>query len=203
MTFREIVDMLAATLVAVGVLAGCGSSPTTVQPTTTAAGAASKTPAPENNPVGDIPDTQVYVPFSPPAQVFSVSVPEGWAQSTDGAATVFTDKLNAVRVEEQPELIAVTPETVQRQELPAVQAATPGYRFGGLSVVQRASGPVILATYQATSPPNDVTAKVGVDSVERYVFWRDGHEVILTLSGPLGADNVDPWRTITDSLQWK
>ncbi|MGH3639125.1 MAG: hypothetical protein ACRDUX_08855, partial [Mycobacterium sp.] len=75
-------------------------------------------------------------------------------------------------------------------------------RFGALSVVQRRSGPVILATYQATSAPNEVIAKSGVDSVERYVFWRDAHEVIVTLSGPLDADNVDPWRTITDSLQW-
>jgi hypothetical protein len=25
---------------------------------------------------------------------------------------------------------------------------------------------------------------------------------LITLSGPAGADSVDPWRTITDSLQW-
>jgi hypothetical protein len=28
-------------------------------------------------------------------------------------------------------------------------------------------------------------------------------EVILTLSGPVGADNADPWRVVTDSLQWR
>ena len=70
-------------------------------------------------------------------------------------------------------------------------------------MVPRKSGPVLLVTYQATAPANEVTGKSGVDAVERYEFWRDGHEVILTLSGPLGADNVDPWRTITDSLQWQ
>jgi hypothetical protein len=26
---------------------------------------------------------------------------------------------------------------------------------------------------------------------------------MLTLSGPKGADNVDPWRKITDSLRWQ
>ena len=61
----------------------------------------------------------------------------------------------------------------------------------------------MLITYQGTSPPNPVTGKIGTDAIERYEFWRDGHEVILTLSGPVGADNVDPWRTITDSLQWR
>jgi len=25
---------------------------------------------------------------------------------------------------------------------------------------------------------------------------------VLTLSGPVGADNVDPWRIVTDSLAW-
>jgi hypothetical protein len=24
----------------------------------------------------------------------------------------------------------------------------------------------------------------------------------VTLSGPAGADNVDPWRTVTDSFRW-
>jgi hypothetical protein len=25
---------------------------------------------------------------------------------------------------------------------------------------------------------------------------------VLTLSGPKGADNVDPWRIVSDSLKW-
>ncbi|MCW2591611.1 MAG: hypothetical protein JWQ86_4038, partial [Mycobacterium sp.] len=117
--------------------------------------------------------------------------------------TVFTDKLNAVRIEINPFLDTLTPDVVRREELPAIQAASPGYRFGAVSVVQRQAGPVILATYQVDSTPNEVTGKRGVDAVERYSFWSDGHEVVLTLSGPVGADNVDPWRTITDSLQWR
>jgi len=32
---------------------------------------------------------------------------------------------------------------------------------------------------------------------------HSGTEVVLTLAGPKGADNVDPWRTVTDSLAWK
>jgi hypothetical protein len=41
------------------------------------------------------------------------------------------------------------------------------------------------------------------EAVERYSFWRSGQEVVLTLSGPQGADNVDPWRKITDSVRWQ
>ncbi|MDT5285944.1 MAG: hypothetical protein QOF88_833 [Mycobacterium sp.] len=201
-TARNSTSLVVAAVATVGVLAGCGASTTSTTSGASTASAASGTAAPENNPAGDIPDTQVYVPYTPATKLFTVSVPEGWAQTTDGVATVFTDKLNAVRIEMQPALVPLTPDMIRQQELPAVQSASPGYRFGAIVVVQRKSGPVILVTYQATSPPNEVTGKSGVDAVERYEFWRDGHEVILTLSGPLGADNVDPWRTITDSLQW-
>ena len=31
----------------------------------------------------------------------------------------------------------------------------------------------------------------------------DGMQVTLTLSGARGSDNVDPWKTITDSFAWK
>jgi hypothetical protein len=195
--------MLFVALVTAGLLTGCGANATNSPSDTPTAAGGSETVAPEHNPVGDIPDTQVYVPYSPPSQLFIVSVPEGWAQTNDGAATVFTDKLNAVRIEINPFLDTLTPDVVRQEELPAIQAASPGYHFGAVSVVQRKAGPVILATYQVASTPNEVTGKRGVDAVERYSFWRDGHEVVLTLSGPVGADNVDPWRTITDSLQWR
>ena len=71
-----------------------------------------------------------------------------------------------------------------------------------MTAVQRKAGPVIVITYQGTSAANPVTGKAGTDAFERYDYWRNGDEVVLTLSGPAGADNVDPWRTITDSLQW-
>ncbi|MDT5093617.1 MAG: hypothetical protein QOH60_2980 [Mycobacterium sp.] len=187
-------------LVAALALSACGSRDLSVP----AVGESStKSGEPESSQVGDIPDTQVYVPFSSSTGLFTVSVPEGWAQSAQGAATVFTDKLNTVRIELQIASVAPTPESAQRDEVPAIQSSTGGYQFGPVRIVQRKAGEAVMITYQATSGPNAVTGKVGVDAVERYEFWRDGHEVILTLSGPLGADNVDPWRTITDSLQWQ
>jgi hypothetical protein len=202
-TARNLASIVVAAVAIVAVLAGCGASATSTSSGASTASAASGTAAPDNNSAGDIPDTQVFVPFTPATKLFTVSVPEGWAQTTDGVATVFTDKLNAVRIEMRPALAPLTPDTIRQQELPAIQSSSPGYRFGAISVVQRKSGPAFMVTYQATSPPNEVTGKSGVDAVERYEFWRNGHEAILTLSGPLGADNVDPWRTITDSLQWQ
>jgi hypothetical protein len=201
MSSRNSATALIGVLAVAGLLVGCGAGPE--PPSTPAAPLSPESVAPEHNPVGDIPDTQTYVPFNPPSEIFTVSVPEGWARTDDKGATVFTDKLNTIRIEIRPFLDALTPDVVRNEELPMIQAASPGYRLGDVSVVQRKAGTVILATYQVASTPNEVTGKGGVDAVERYSFLRDGHEVVLTLSGPVGADNVDPWRTITDSLQWK
>ena len=55
-----------------------------------------------------------------------------------------------------------------------------------------------LAHFRTARPTGKVTAQ----SVERYEFFRNGHTVTLTLAGPVGADNVDPWRRITDSFAW-
>ena len=80
------------------------------------------------------------------------------------------------------------------------RASAPWWTFGHVWLV--IAGPVIVITYRGNSAPNPVTGKTGTDVFERYDYWRSGHEVILTLSGPAGADTVDPWRTITDSLRW-
>ena len=193
----------AAALATAAVLAGCGASATAPSGSATLSSSTAAAPTPESNPAGDIPDNQAYVPFTPPTGLFTVSVPEGWARNTDGAATIFTDKLNTVRIETRPLATAPNTESVSVDELPAIASSTPGYRSGTVTAVPRKVGQVMLITYQGASPPNPVTGKIGTDAIERYEFWRDGREVILTLSGPVGADNVDPWRTITDSLQWR
>jgi hypothetical protein len=199
---KQIVGSLTVVATA-AVLAGCGHSGTAPPGPATLTSTAAATPAPENNPVGDIPDTQVYVAFTPPSGLFTVSVPEGWSRRTDGTATVFTDKLNTERIETRPLAEAPNTESVSVDELPTIASSTPGYRPGMVTAVRRKTGQVILITYQGSSPPDAVTNKTATDAIERYEYWHAGTEVILTLSGPVGADNADPWRVVTDSLQWR
>ena len=86
-------------------------------------------------------------------------------------------------------------------EVPAIKAVAPALPAPGVvTAVQRTSGPAVLVTYRADSSPDPVTGKVIHLAVERYEFWKGGKEAILTLSGPVGADNVDPWKTVTDSF---
>ncbi|WP_412741938.1 hypothetical protein [Krasilnikovia sp. MM14-A1004] len=158
--------------------------------------------APEVNEAGDIPDNQAFVPYSPASKLFTVKVPEGWSRVNAGTGVVFDGKLNTVRVEltssaSAPDVAAM------RAQVAAIGAQSTGFRAGSVQQTSRPAGAVILAKYRADAPPDAVTGKVVNDDVERYAYWHAGHLLTLTLSGPHGADNVDPWRIVSNSVRWQ
>jgi hypothetical protein len=170
------------------VLAGCGGS--------SSSSSSSKPVDPnaeETSPPGDIPDNQAYVAYSPPGADYSVKVPEGWARTAKGGAVTFTDKLNAIRMEEL---------TAKGTSVTALARSAEHAKSGKVSIVKRNAGPAVRITYLAPGRPDPVTGKTRTDAVERYAFVHRGQQVVLTLSGPKGADNVDPWKLVTDSLRW-
>jgi hypothetical protein len=138
----------------------------------------------------------------PPAGGFTVRVPEGWARTEAGGAVTFTDKFNSVRVETGDAATAPTVQSAERDEVPAIRASSANFSAGKVSTVTRSGGSAILVTYQADAPPDPVTGKAARLDIERYEFWKDGRSVVLTLSGAVGSDNVDPWRTVSDSFRW-
>jgi hypothetical protein len=186
-----------AVLLALGA-AACGSS---------SSGSGSSTQAPnpntkESSPAGDIPDNQAYVAFTPPGGSFSVKVPEGWARRTAGGAVAFTDKLNTIRIESRAASAPLTVQKARSGELSSLAQSVKGFKGGKVTTVSRKAGTAVRITYLASSPADPVTGKTVTDAVERYVFFHRGRAVVLTLSGPKGADNVDPWRLVTDSVRW-
>jgi hypothetical protein len=188
--------------------AGCGS--TSSSSTLAAPSAAAKTKAktidpnaPEVSPAGDIPDNQAYVAYSPPGAAYSVKVPEGWARtSTAGGVTSFTDKLNRIRMQAVAAKTALSTAEARRTELPKLARSVRGFKVQTVSSVTRPAGRAVRITYLAQSPVDAVTGKSHTDAVQRYVFFHKGQDVVLTLSGPKGADNVDPYKVVTDSLRY-
>jgi hypothetical protein len=176
--------------------AGCGGS------SSKSSGAAANPNAPEVSPAGDIPDNQAFVAYSPPQAGFTVSVPEGWSRSTAAGAVTFTDKLNAINLQTAPSSVPLTVRDAKRSVVPKLAKSEPGFALRSVSAVTRKTGKAVRIVYLTDAKPNAVTGKAGQDAVERYVFFHNGKDVIVTLSGPKGADNVDPWRIVTDSVQW-
>ncbi len=186
-----------ATALAVGA-AGCGSSGSS--------GANTSKPvnpnAPETKTPGDIPDNQAYVPYAPPGSGFSVKVPEGWARRVGGGATTFTDKYNSIRIESVAARSAPTVRDARQTEVPKLARANPAFQATGVTTVARQAGQAIRILYLTNSPPDAVTGKRVRAAVERYVFFHNGQDVVLTLTGAKGADNVDPWKIVTGSLRF-
>lgn len=196
----------AATFTALAVLAACGSSgggsaSSVALSGQSSLGAGHSGPrVVETNPPGDIPDNQAFVPYT--GAGFTVMVPEGWARSSAGSSVVFSDKYNSITISSASTAQPPTPATVRAVDLPKIKAASQGFVAGMVTSVQRKAGTAVLATYHAYSAVNPVTGKVANEAVQRYTFWRGGKSVTLTLAAPVGSDNVDPWRRVTDSFTW-
>jgi hypothetical protein len=177
------------------VLAGCGGgsggSTSAVNPN-----------AKEHSPPGDIPDNQAFVRYRPRAGGFVVKVPEGWARSASGGTVTFTGNLNSVAVQSQPAARPATVADVRGTLVPKLARTTRGFRLVAINVLRRPAGTAVHVVYDSASKANSVTGKRSQQTVEQYLFFHRGREVGLTLAGPRGADNVDPWRTVTSSLRW-
>jgi hypothetical protein len=153
------------------------------------------------NPSGDIPDNQAYVSFSPADGGYSVKTPEGWSRTSTGTTTSFFDKLNHIQVSAAVTPTRPTVASVKSADVPSVKATVPKFAMGKVTTVVRRGGSAILFTYQGDSAADQVTGKVVRDAFERYTFYQGGKRVDLSLSGPTTADNVDPWRIVSDSLR--
>ena len=149
---------------------------------------------------GDIPDTQAFVDYTPPGATYHVSVPEGWARTDLASGASWSDKGNTIRVEAQAAPDAPTVASVTANDVPTLRAA--GARVQTARVVTRRAGDAVVVHYGMQGAKDPVTGKQAALDVERYQFWKNGTVVTIVVSGAKGADNVDPWRTVTDSFRW-
>lgn len=170
-------------------------------PPATSGGGAVDPNAPEVVEPGDIPDNQAFVAFQSADGTYLVKVPEGWARTESGGIVVFTDKYNSVTISSTASTAVPTVDDVKHNGLTDV-SSDPTFHLLDVQPITRKAGEGVLATYEIGSAPNAVTGKKALLAVERYVFNHHGTTVVLTLSGAKGADNVDPWKVVSDSLTW-
>lgn len=197
---RRVLAGLAVPVVLAALAAGCGGGSSGAP----SAGTNTTTAKADTQAVGgDIPDTQAYVTYSPPTKIYTVRVPEGWARTDSPTGATFTDNLNTIRVDAAPTPSAPDVNSVRATELPGLRASSPGFQLQAVTTVQRPAGTAVLVTYLDDGPANAVTGKRDRQTVQRFEFWRNGTTLTLTLVSPVGADNVDPWRHVTDSLAWQ
>ncbi len=150
----------------------------------------------------DIPDTQVFVTYTSSAGKYQLKVPEGWAQTTNGADVSFVSNLDSLQVTLTNASTQPTASSVRNDQAVTLQQTGRAIRDVQVKDVQLPSGPAVLITYTSNSDPNPVTNKQVRLENDRYLFFKNGHLAVLTLSAPVGADNVDQWTLMSRSFQW-
>lgn len=166
------------------------------------AGSSEQPVAPEQNPPGDIPDTQAFVTYTSPTGGYKLDVPEGWARTTNGANVTFKDKIDGLKVDESSAGAPPTTAEVQQSIVPRIERAGRAVKTAGVQQVQLRAGAAVLLKYTSNSDPNPVTGKQVRLEDNTYVFYKKGKEALLTLWAPQGADNVDQWQRIASSFTW-
>lgn len=207
MSAPRLVDLALASLL----LAGCSSSgPSTAAPTSTtqvstplrtasAVPGQSAVPA-EKNPPGDIPDNLAFVPYANASGHYRFTHPEGWAQTVNGARVLFTDKLNGVTAEPGTATSAPTVSDANSKEVPELRRTQAAFELRSVTVASVPGGHGVRIVYRRNSAPDAVTGRQYRDEVERFEVVSSGREVVLEMYGPVGADNVDAYRTMVQSL---
>jgi hypothetical protein len=179
-----------------------GSPPASHGPTESPVPAESPVPV-ESNPPGDIPDSTQFVPYRSAAGGFEIRAPEGWSRRTSSSGVTFTSKLNSISVSWRQTSTQPTPDAVKRSEVPELQGTFRAFQLGSVKKVTLPGGDAIQVDLHANSEPNGVTGKQYRLDVLRFDFFRNGMEASLDLSSPVGSDNVDAWKLISESFRWQ
>ncbi len=193
--------LLAAALTLAGLaFAGCGgSSSSGSKPSAGAPGALSADA--KSAATGDIPDTQNFLTFR--GAGVSMRYPEGWAQkAAAGGGVTFQDKNNLVRIAiakgATPTVAGVSSAVKQ------LQSAQHSLKVTKAAAQVTIKGkPAVKVTYTTQSAPNPVTGKRVTLMVDRYALDRAGKVAVVDLGTPVGVDNVDAYRMMIASFQWR
>lgn len=175
---------------------GTGSTATTGTPT----GRQSAVPV-ESNPPGDIPDNLAYVLYRDQSGGFQFTHPEGWTQTSIPGGVAFTDKLNSVKVTSTATTTAPTVASARQDTITQLQHTQPAFELRSVTAVSEPAGQGVLIVYRRNSAPDPVTGRQYRDEVQRYELQVGSHVVVMELSGAVGSDNVDPYRTMVTSLR--
>jgi hypothetical protein len=158
--------------------------------------------APEKNPPGDIPDSQVFIVYRSP-QGYSIKVPEGWARRDSAEGTVFSDKYNTIQLTHVQHRAPLDRQGLNATEIPKLKASGKAVQVTRTQTERLPAGNTEVVFFTSNSDLNPVTNKaIRLENV-RYYFWRRGELMMLTLSAPYGADNADQWRLMARSFRWQ
>jgi hypothetical protein len=164
---------------------------------------AEKPVAPEKNPPGDIPDSQVFVKYTSSQGGYEIEFPEGWARTTSGPNVVFTDKFDGLSVTITNAAGPPNVSSIRKNQAKLLKKTGRAVRIKGIQAIRLSNGPALFMVYRSNSEPDPVVNKQVRLENGSYFYYKNGKLAELRLWAPLGADNVDQWNRISNSFNWR
>lgn len=161
-----------------------------------------RVPQASPNPAGDISDSTKYTARPFPQGGFTISLPDGWSSKTMASSAHFTSTVNSVDVSWRPRISGQTASGATSHDVALLKRSLPNFRLRSTHAVTLGGGPAVLSVYETTGSADPVTGRKYRLVVERFTFVHTTHVLVLSLSSPVGADNVDPWRIISQSVRF-
>jgi len=158
---------------------------------------------PEKNPPGDIPDNQAFVAYTSAIGGYGLEVPEGWARKTNGMNVTFIEKLDGLSVDITDSSQVPSAESIRTNQAEKLKKTERALAIKSIKNVKLASGPAVHIMYESNSEPDPVTDKQVRLENDTFFYFKKGKVAELRLWAPLGADNVDQWRRISNSFRWR
>lgn len=184
--------------------AASSSDTDAVQASDSSSGNLSEKPvAPEKNPPGDIPDSQVFIKYTSETGKYELQVPEGWARTESGTDVKYVDKLDGIQVKISTVNDAFTIENIKKNQTAAIVKAGRAVKIKGTKEIKLSGGKAVLVKYDSNSEPDPVTNKQIRLENESIFLNNSGKLVEIVLWAPLGADNADQWNLISNSFRWR
>ena len=150
---------------------------------------------------GDIPDNQTFLLFRDPGAGYSVRYPEGWARKGSGNDVTFQEKANVIHI-----AVARGPAPTEASVAAGIEQMRKGDPTVHSTSPERLTlngAPVVKVTYTRLSAPDPVTGKRLQLTIDRYLYAKGGKVAVIDLGTPVGVDNVDAYRMISESFQWR
>ena len=159
--------------------------------------------APEKNPPGDIPDSQVFIRYASQQGGYELDVPEGWARRTKGENVIFTSKLDGLSAKIADTGKIPDVKSVGKDQAEQLKRTKRAVIIRKIKSVKLKGGKAVCIVYESNSEPDSVTGKQVRLENETYFYCRNNRVAELRLWAPLGADNVDQWVRVSNSFRWR